>query len=104
MQPTDPRHGWLAGTFRVDPLAPDANGHPHFVSDAGGHLYVGCKDGRKAWVLDEEFSPTEASGCAVTDVKDQYEEYPGGERTWKYYKEGASAPADHVLRIMRARP
>ncbi len=81
-------------------MDPQANGHPHFVNDEGGHLYVGCKAGRTAWVLDEEFCPTEASGCAVTGVNGS-EEYPDGARVWQYYKAGASAQTDQTLHVQR---
>mmetsp|Transcript_63011 Transcript_63011/g.119861 ORF Transcript_63011/g.119861 Transcript_63011/m.119861 type:complete len:374 (-) Transcript_63011:148-1269(-) len=78
------QHPWMGSVFRVDPINPEANGQPHYVNEDGGHLFLGTKRGTYAWVLDEYFSPTEASGCAFILVKDDHS-LPEGVHKWQCF-------------------
>jgi hypothetical protein len=63
---------WMIGTFDVDIRAPSTNGQWHYACRIGdaqeAHFFLGCKRERKAWVLDQDYSPTEAAGAAVREV------------------------------------
>lgn len=96
------RQAWLGrGPFRVDLLVPEANGQPHYVNAGGGHLYLGAKGGRRAWCLDEVFSPKEACGQAFLELPESGDgQLPAGERTWQYFDE---AQGRHFGRLLAVR-
>lgn len=87
------------GPFRIDSLAPEANGQPHYVNSGGIHLYLGAKRGRKAWCLDEVFSPGEACGQAFLEVCEDGL-LREGEQSWQYFDE---AQGRHVARVLFVR-
>lgn len=83
--------GAVAGRSIVmspDLLAPEINGSPHWISDEGWHLYLGKKNGRCAWVLDQECSATEASGYAFLEVSaDDVGLGPCGSQQWQLFND-----------------
>lgn len=74
----------LDGEYNIDLLVPEVNGYPHFFNRRGGHLYLGLKHGGCAWVLDESFSPGEATGAAFIPVKGEIK-LPLGQLNWQWF-------------------
>jgi ribA/ribD-fused uncharacterized protein len=84
----------LDGLYNVDLLVPEANGQAHYSRQEGGHLYLGVKNGKSAWVLDEAFCPDEATGTAyITSFQGGC--LPQGQFTWQCFDE-----ARHVDRVV----
>eukprot|EP00928_Gymnodinium_smaydae_P033868 TRINITY_DN2413_c0_g1_i1.p1 TRINITY_DN2413_c0_g1~~TRINITY_DN2413_c0_g1_i1.p1 ORF type:complete len:323 (+),score=52.51 TRINITY_DN2413_c0_g1_i1:54-971(+) len=59
---------WMRATFRPDLRNPVVNGEPHYFNE-GGHLYLGKKHGKYAWVLDEVVDANEVTGTAYLPVE-----------------------------------
>lgn len=74
----------LDGVYRLDLLAPEANGCQHYSNRQGGHLCLGVKQGVHAWVLDVCYSPQEATGAAFIVVKGDTT-LPLGQQTWQCF-------------------
>jgi hypothetical protein len=72
------------GTYHVDLMVPEVNGCPHFINCEKGHLCLGIKNERRAWVLDECLSPDEASGGAFLPVHGE-STIPIGELLWQVF-------------------
>lgn len=90
-------HGWMGETsFRVDPLQPQANGQPHYISESGAHMYLGVKKGERAWVIDECMATDETSGQAFLLVNGTCS-LPEGKRVWQYFDEAKSAHTNREL-------
>jgi len=78
----------LDGLYRIDLLAPEHNGQSHYCRREGGHLYLGVKNGRSAWVLDEVCSPSEATGEAFLSATAEGS-LPLGQLAWQGYDDEA---------------
>jgi len=88
----------LDGTYKEDFLVPEVNGQKHYFRREGGHLYLGIKQGRKAWVVDEDLCPSEASGTCYLDVVDTCE-LPLSEQTWQCFDDDAGRHQDRLVSI-----
>lgn len=74
----------LDGVYQLDLLRPEANGQPHYSRHQGGHLALGVKHGRSAWVIDESFSADEASGQAFIAASGECH-LPLGQSSWQCF-------------------
>merc|ERR1712187_85307 len=72
--------------FSLDLIQPEINGRPHWISNAGWHLYLGRKSGRVSWVLDECCSENEATGHAFREAGEHLE-LPCGVQVWQCWDE-----------------
>jgi len=77
----------LDGVYQRDLLMPSVNGRPHYFRRQGGHLCLGVKGCRQAWVLDEDLSAGEATGAAFFDNA-HGADLPTGDCMWQCYDEG----------------
>merc|ERR1712129_326946 len=88
-------------TFNIDPVAPEVNGQPHWVSqDDTLHLYLGMRRGRCAWVIDEVCAPKEATGEAFRDVSVDDGvgvECPQGAQQWQVFDGSRHAKKELVV-------
>jgi ribA/ribD-fused uncharacterized protein len=75
--------------LNLDLIRPEINGQPHWVSNAGWHLYLGKKRGQFAWVLDECCMETEATGHAYRPVLEDLA-LPYGAQVWQYWDESSN--------------
>jgi len=74
----------LDGLYTVDLLEPEANGQVHYSCKTAGHLFVGVKNGRRAWVLDDSFEPFESTGAAFMEALPD-SSIPFGKHMWQCY-------------------
>jgi ribA/ribD-fused uncharacterized protein len=75
--------------LKLDLIKPEINGQPHWVSDAGLHLYLGKKRSQVAWVLDECCMETEATGHAFLTVLEDTA-LPCGAHVWQCWDESSN--------------
>jgi hypothetical protein len=88
-------HDWIGeNSFNIDPLQPQANGQPHYISSSGAHIYLGLKHGKIAWVIDEFFAADETVGQAFILVNVN-RILPEGKHVWQYFDD---AKSQHVSR------
>merc|ERR1740121_3123986 len=81
-------HPWVGdGVLRLDKLQPEANGQQHFRGAGGGHLYLGRRNGRAAWCIDEVCDPREATATAFLPVAAGVSAdcLPLGEHSWQCF-------------------
>jgi hypothetical protein len=74
------RYPKLCGVFTLDVVHSEANGRPHYITAAGGHLYYDPTQRR--WYLNTEFTPDKKGARAYIETD---REVPVGEQTWKYH-------------------
>lgn len=82
-----------AETFTVDLLQPEINGQPHWVSSKGWHLYLGKKQGKVSWVVDEVLCASEATGYAFKEAALGDLALPCGAHVWQCWDECSSRHA-----------
>lgn len=83
--------------FQADPLTPMVNGCGHWINDEGWHLYLGSKNGRRAWVVDECLCANEATGFACREAVGQ--EVPQGAQLWNVWDDGTSRHSARKLTL-----
>eukprot|EP00747_Dinoflagellata_sp_TGD_P164261 gnl/TRDRNA2_/TRDRNA2_183952_c0_seq1.p1 gnl/TRDRNA2_/TRDRNA2_183952_c0~~gnl/TRDRNA2_/TRDRNA2_183952_c0_seq1.p1 ORF type:complete len:299 (-),score=38.99 gnl/TRDRNA2_/TRDRNA2_183952_c0_seq1:170-1066(-) len=89
--------------YRIDGLHPEANGHPHYRSKGGMHLYLGDKHRRRAWCIDSDYMPGEASGAAFLPAAEGGEGdskgIPLGEQVWQLWDGSRHSPSTLTVRV-----
>lgn len=88
----------LDGVYKLDLLQPEANGVQHFSNHGVGHLCLGSKHGRSAWVLDQVFSPQEASGQAFIPAQPDAA-LPVGQLLWQCFDDALGRHVEQMVSI-----
>jgi len=88
----------LDGVYKLDLLQPEANGVQHFSNHGAGHLCLGSKHGRSAWVLDQVFSPSEASGQAFIPAQPDAA-LPVGQLLWQCFDDNLGRHVEQMVSI-----
>lgn len=91
--------GLAVTVLQCDMLQPEINGKPHRVDDEGLHLYLGKKNGKFAWVLDECCMASEATGLAFLEVESESADVPEGIRAWLVWDESARRHLTQELNV-----
>jgi len=86
-------------TFCEDPLKPEVNSCPHWVSEDGWHFFLGVKNERQAWVVDEDLSAREATGFAYREATGNLD-VPLGTQVWNVFSEEASRHTNVELTVV----
>jgi predicted NAD-dependent protein-ADP-ribosyltransferase YbiA (DUF1768 family) len=90
----------IDGTYRMDLLNPETNGQTHYSRREGGHFYVGHKKGRRAWVIDEDYSPAEATGQAFLSLHWASDgDVPLGQLKWQVFDDDMSQHCERMVTI-----
>mmetsp|Transcript_66347 Transcript_66347/g.135089 ORF Transcript_66347/g.135089 Transcript_66347/m.135089 type:complete len:307 (+) Transcript_66347:42-962(+) len=79
---------WMTAKFKTDPCMPEVNGEAHFINEEGGHLYLGNKRGKFAWVLDDSLDPKEVTGtayCMVAEDQKSLGALMATARSWQVF-------------------
>eukprot|EP00931_Biecheleriopsis_adriatica_P011506 TRINITY_DN112597_c0_g1_i1.p1 TRINITY_DN112597_c0_g1~~TRINITY_DN112597_c0_g1_i1.p1 ORF type:complete len:299 (+),score=61.89 TRINITY_DN112597_c0_g1_i1:60-956(+) len=89
--------GSSAMVFRADALVPEVNEQPHWISNEGWHLYLGKKNSRCAWVIDECLAENEASGHAFFSTDGDDKNIPECRQTWSVWDDSRNRHMEREL-------